>query len=265
MMRDAGVDVNGIMLYEADEPMFRGLVSHWSKYTRRDQLNLVVGNQVDWYLHQKTLDPSGPESYIDRILRGAANFHTDGKPVRGVFIHDIHRLLVVNGKRKGPYGTFEWMLAAGHAVTETRRLNGALPFDATLELPASTVPGKEMTAVVSLRGEIPEGPVTLRFFGAPDLAGVPEGDVVLSREKPSVAFTIRWTPVAPLSEQRGNRTFLAFRAAGKGCPENRPVIQTRYVQGMKPASPVIEDATPVQGPASPQPAEEAEEQPEPAP
>lgn len=229
MMRDAGLDMDAIMLYEADEPMFRGLVSHWGKYTRRDQLNLIVGNQVDWYLHQKTLNPSGPESYIDRILRAARGFHTDRLPVRGVFIHDIHRLLI-NGVRKGPYKTMEWMMAAGHAITEVRRLNGALPYDVEIEAPDTASPGAEWTARLRLVGGAPGKPVTLKLYSAPDVA-LSKEDVTLTAEAPEAAVTARWRPDGA-SAARGNRSFVAFRAA-REVPGEKPVIRTRYVQGVR--------------------------------
>jgi hypothetical protein len=236
MMRDAGVDMDAIMLYEADEPMFRGLVSHWGAYTRRDQLNLIVGDTIDWPLHQKTLNPSGPESFINRSLRAVRGFHTDGKPVRGIFFHDIGRALA---GRKGPYKTMEWMLAAGHAVTELRRLNNALPYDVTIQVSSSTAPGEVLAATVSFRGAPPAEPVSLRLFAAPDVE-VSTAEVVLSSATPSAVFKARWVPNAQ-SAERGNRSFLAFRAERGGKTEH-PLIQTVYFQGRVPAAPPAAEA-----------------------
>jgi hypothetical protein len=178
------------------------------------------------------LNPSGPESYADRILRAVRSFHTDRKPVRGIFIHDLHRMLT-NGKRMGPYKTMEWMMAAGYAITEVRRMNGVLPFDVALEAPETARPAEVMIATVTFRGTLPAGPVNVRLFAAPDLE-VSSSTFVLTRKTPSFAVKVRWTPL-PISRVRGNRTFLAFRAEESGNPEKHPVIQTSYIQGEKPS------------------------------
>lgn len=249
MMRDAGVDLDGIMLYEADEKMFRGLVSHWNHYTRRDQLNLMVGNQLDWYLHQKTLNPSGPESYVDRILRAARNFHTDGKPVRGLFIHDIHRLLVVNGKRKGPYSTEEWALAAGHAITEVRRMNGASKYAVELDAPANAVPGEVLTATITYRAEGSTAPVRVILYSAADLP-LSAREIVLTAEEPRAVVQATWNPL-PASSKRGNRTFMALRAERADPAGEKPFIQTRYIQGSgsAPAAPETSSEVPAESEA----------------
>ena len=228
MMRDAGVDLDAVMLYEADEMMFRGLVSHWGSYARRDQFDVIVGDQTDWVLHQKTLIPSGPESYADRLLRAARGFSTDRKPVRGFFIHDLHRMLT-NGKRMGPYKTMEWMTAAGYAISELRRMHGVLPYDVSLAVSTSTAPGEVLTATVAFRGAAPGGDVTVRFFGAPDLE-VSAQELTLSTRTPSATVRARWTPT-PISARRGNRTFLALRASRSDRPEESPVFQETYIQG----------------------------------
>gem|GEM_PF-579212 len=239
MMRDAGIDLDAVMLYEADEMMFRGLVSHWGSYARRDQFDVIVGDQTDWVLHQKTLIPSGPESYVDRLLRAARGFSTDRKPARGFFIHDIHRMLT-NGKRMGPYKTMEWMTAAGYAISELRRMHGILPYDVSLAVSTSTAPGEVLTATVAFRGAAPAGNVTVRFFGAPDLE-VSTQEATLSARTPSAAVRVRWTPI-PISARRANRTFLALRASRPDKPEESPVFQETYIQGrVRSAAPAKEE------------------------
>jgi hypothetical protein len=243
MMRDAGLDMDGIMLYEADEKMFAGLVGQWGAYARRDQLDLIVGDTIDWPLHQKTLNPSGPESLIDRTLRAVRGFHTDRKPVRGVFFHDIGRAL---RGRKGPYKTMEWMLAVGHAITEVRRLNGALSYDVAVQASTAAAPGEVFSATASFHGAPPAEPVALRLFAAPDVE-VSTSEVTLSADHPSAVFKVRWAPGAE-SAERGNRSFVAFRAAREGVREH-PVIQMAYFQGKVPAP---RPAGPEDAPAPPE-------------
>ena len=130
-------------------------------------------------------------------------------------------------------------MAAGYAIAEVRRLNGVLPFDVALEAPETARPGEVMIATVTFRGAPPAGPVNVRLFAAPDLE-VSSPTFVLTRKTPSVAVNVRWTPL-PISRVRGNRTFLAFRAALAGeseenvGPNKYPVIQTAYIQGEKPS------------------------------
>jgi hypothetical protein len=228
MMRDAGLDVDAIMLYEADEPMFRGLLTQWHAYSRRDQVNLMVGNQLDWYLHQKTLNPSGPEAYADRILRAVRGFHADNKPVRGVFIHDIHRLLT-NGHRKGPYKTLEWALAAGHAITQTRVLNNALPYTLALQASTSTVADVPMEVTVGFGPKTSDAPVSLEVFAAPDVE-ITAQRIVLDAGAPTAVFLARWKPNA-VSAVRGNRSFVAIRAVRPEKKGEKAQIYVTYFDG----------------------------------
>lgn len=233
MMRDAGIDMDAIMLYEADEKMFQGLVGQWGAYARRDQLDLIVGDTIDWPLHQKTLNPSGPESLIDRTLRAVKGFHTDGKPVRGAFFHDVARAI---WGRKGPYKAVEWMLAAGHAITEIRRLNGVLPYDLAIDVSTSAAPGEGLPVTISFKpAAASTEPVTARLFAGPDVESS-AAEITLGPDVSSATFKVRWTP-DEASASRGDRTFVAVRAVRPGRPAEHPVVRMVYIQGVRPAVP----------------------------
>ena len=144
MMRDAGVDMNAIMLYEADSAQYRGLVHQWNQYTRDAAFNLVVGNTFDWRLHQKTLNPAGPEAMVIRTLLAVEKFQ-EGKPVRGIFMHDLARALRGN---LGPYPPREWFLAAGSAITRVREIHGVTPYRLVLSVPEDCSPNAPFTGKI---------------------------------------------------------------------------------------------------------------------
>ncbi len=146
MMRDAGIDWDSIMLYEADSKQFNGFIKQWSNYTTRKQINLLVGDVVDWPLHQKTLNPAGPEDFIQRNLKAVEGFHKDG-PVRGLFVHDYNR---ARRGRLGPYSTQEWLLAGGASLTSLRALHHRLPYVVSISAPQTIVPGSETTVTVNV-------------------------------------------------------------------------------------------------------------------
>jgi hypothetical protein len=115
MFRDAGADLDAVMLYECDKSQFDDLIKDWGGYLRADQVNLLAGDCVDWFLHQR--DPSGPQEFKRRILLGYHHLNRNG-PAKGVFIHDLHRAL---RGRTGPWGTKGWMGAAAEVIDEIKR------------------------------------------------------------------------------------------------------------------------------------------------
>ncbi|MFH1282312.1 MAG: hypothetical protein ABII27_01450 [bacterium] len=130
MMADAGVDYDGVMLYEADREQFDELINKWNSYLKSNQANIVVGNVIDWVLHQKTYVPSGPDEYVNRTLSAIRNIYADA-PCRSVFVHDLSRAL---WGRKGTYSTVEWMLASGKIITSLKQIYGLLDLDCILKL-----------------------------------------------------------------------------------------------------------------------------------
>lgn len=110
MMNDAGVDLDALMLYEADKPQFDVLINGWHKYVRRGDAQLLVGDVIDWPLHQK--DPAGPAEFYRREKRAIDDIYGDG-PAAGIFIHDLERAL--HG-RTGPWGARGWLDEARRAT-----------------------------------------------------------------------------------------------------------------------------------------------------
>lgn len=236
MMRDAGIDMNGIMLYEADGPQYRGLVRQWNDYTRNAPFNLVVGNTFDWRLHQKTLNPAGPEDMVNRILLAVERFQTD-KPVRGIFLHDLPRALRGN---IGPYPPKEWFLAGGSAITRVREIHGKVPYRMEVQVPDALPAGVNRSGTVTLSSGAGEDPVTVEIYSSTDLT-VSTTRLTLSLKNPSAAFTVRWTP-NDRSSLRGDRAFLALRSTRGESVRERAQIHVRYLQGQRgnasPAAPV---------------------------
>jgi len=110
MMNDAGVDVDALMLYEATKEQYDALVGDWHRYVHRGDVQLVVGDVIDWPLHQR--DPAGPGEFYRRETKAVDEIYADG-PAAGVFFHDAARAL---WGRVGPWGTRGWMDAAKRAT-----------------------------------------------------------------------------------------------------------------------------------------------------
>ncbi|MDO8734330.1 MAG: hypothetical protein Q7K21_04135 [Elusimicrobiota bacterium] len=147
MFSDAGMDIDALMLYEANRQQFDMLLDDWHNYIKKGQANLVLGNVVDWPLHQKILNPPGPEEFYNRLIDATKKIYNDGT-ADAIFIHDLARALW--GRIK-PYSSKEWMLAAGAAITEMRRLNGLLLMTAEIDLPSKLKLKEEFSIPVVIK------------------------------------------------------------------------------------------------------------------
>ncbi len=110
MFNDAGVDINALMLYEATEEQYGLILRDWRRYIRRADAQLIVGNVVDWPLHQRS--PEGPGAFYRRTAQALDGIYADG-PARGLFVHDLARAL---GGRLGPWSTRQWLDEARRAI-----------------------------------------------------------------------------------------------------------------------------------------------------
>lgn len=137
MMNDAGVDADALMLYEADAEQFEQMMREWGRYVGRRDAQLVVGDVVDWPLHQRS--PRGPGEFGYRMRRAMEGVYGDG-PAAGIFVHDLARAL---GGRLGPYSTMDWMLEARAAARRFREL----PDDAPPAAAAARRPRRRKTPV----------------------------------------------------------------------------------------------------------------------
>lgn len=230
MMRDAGVDMNGIMLYEADSQQYRGLLQQWNAYTGDSKFNLVVGDTFDWNLHQNTLNPAGPEDMVRRTMAAVEQFQ-EGQPVRGIFTHDLARALRGN---LGPYPPLEWFLAAGSAMTRLREIHHRTPFRLSLRIPKDVTPGESLHGTVTLDSKTVDPPVTVELYSSSDMDLSPSV-IHLTPEVSSGSFVARWKP-NNRSPLRGNRAFVAARSFQSGRSKERCLIHMTYVQG-RPSDP----------------------------
>jgi hypothetical protein len=232
MMRDAGIDMNGIMLYEADRAQYRGLVRQWNGYTGNADFNLVVGNTFDWPLHQKSQNPAAPEEMFNRTLLAVEEFQK-GKPVRGVFFHDLARGL---RGRLGPYPPKEWFLAGGAAMTRVREIHGKTSYRFRLDAPDASKPRASLTARFFVEGA--EGPVAVELFASSDLE-LSTRKIVLSPAEDSAEVSLRWVP-NDKSVLRGGRSFFAARSQRTDRPSERCQVHIRYIQGVVPENKLAE-------------------------
>ncbi|MDD2772498.1 MAG: hypothetical protein PHP45_02265 [Elusimicrobiales bacterium] len=115
MMNDAGADADAVMLYEANAGQYAEMMKDWHSYAHRADAQLVAGNAVDWPLHQG----GGAAEYKRRFAWAERQLYADG-PVRGIFIHDLTRLL--HG-RLGPLGTQQWAAATKEVIADFRALS----------------------------------------------------------------------------------------------------------------------------------------------
>ena len=119
MMNDAGVDADALMLYEADGPQFESILKAFDGYARPSDVQLVVGDVVDWPLHQRS--PLGPGEMRRRLDAAIDRIYGGGGPPAGLFVHDAGRAL---WGRLGPATTRQWMDAARASIRRLRERSG---------------------------------------------------------------------------------------------------------------------------------------------
>jgi len=108
MLRDAGIDVDAVMLYEADQPQYATMMKDWSAYLDKGDLQLLVGDIVDSPLHQG----GGSPEYKKRLKWAYSDIY-GGAPADGIFIHDLVRIL---WGRLSPENTASWTRAVKESV-----------------------------------------------------------------------------------------------------------------------------------------------------
>lgn len=128
MLTDAGVSVNAVMLYEITKPLFPFMMKAWRGYLKPGQSPLIAGNTVDWNLHDKSVEPPGPEEFYNRLMEGMTTLN-GGKAVHGVFFHDFDRLIY---GRKGPFTATEWAVAGADAFSRMQEMWNEVPYSAKI-------------------------------------------------------------------------------------------------------------------------------------
>jgi hypothetical protein len=137
MMNDAGASFCAVMLYESTAQVEKAMIGQWSNYLTGGDVNLVVGEAVDWELMGKSKEPEAPQEFTIRLGGGIRGLGRD-EPARGLFWHDLTR---THWGSPGPYSRMEWVNAGAAAFTRLRTARGELPFRTRV------VPGRSRSVV----------------------------------------------------------------------------------------------------------------------
>ncbi len=153
MFADAGMDYCGAMLYQAESRRhFEFAVKHWQGYAQPGELNLLVGDQVDddWHQERPGVRMRQPRTSVEefyRRLRVGTTMMMRGEKARGIFVHDVGR--IISGKT-GPYGGREWALAGAAAASELRNNWGLYPIALKVKAPRQAALGQRFTISVAV-------------------------------------------------------------------------------------------------------------------
>ncbi len=128
MFNDAGVTACAVMLYESNAEHCRQMNKSWPNYIRKGQVNLLIGESIDWDLLQKSLDPPGPAEFYRRMEEAMDSFYL-GDPLEGVFSHDLSRACFGNC---GPYPRIEWAIAGASIFSKVKYSWGRIPLKAEI-------------------------------------------------------------------------------------------------------------------------------------
>lgn len=129
MFFDAGIDYDAVMIYEANRPQHVGMLQSWPQYLN-GEYNVLVGNMVDNRLQDGSLRPE--IEYMRRIYETEAKFNS-GSRIRGVFFHDISRMIWSKYRGSGN-GIREWANINASIVSRIEEKYSENPFTVTIEL-----------------------------------------------------------------------------------------------------------------------------------
>lgn len=160
MFTDAGAGLLAPMLYQVDSRgIFDTMVRDWNGYLAAGQANICAGDQVDFYWHQRMLQPrAAPEELYDRLItaHGAkGKGYEQGGYTMGAFWHDISRAMTPDND--GPYPGTEWALAGGSAFSVVRMTWRVYPLVAKLEMPASAPLNTTVEGQLTLQNVVRKG------------------------------------------------------------------------------------------------------------
>ncbi len=251
MFTDAGITMLAPMLYQVpDRGHFDVLTKNWQNYIDEDQINLVPGDQVDFYWHQSMKDPPAPAEMYDRMLTAHRKF-VEGGHTQGAFWHDINR--AANPSNLGPYNGREWALAGAAAFSTIRDTWGVYPLRAELVAPDRAGIASQFPVKVKLTN-LTNQPVTgvrVSLCDTPHMVDVgldepPEGELfgepytsvgtVPAGKSVEVPVTVRITTA---DAARLNETMLALRVTwAEGDFEEpvrnelpRTIVVMKYIEG----------------------------------
>ncbi len=139
MMLDAGVAFNAPMFYSIAKPDFPHMLTDWRVYLRHADCSIVVGEPVDWNLLGQDLELPAPQEHFDRQLETLQALRPLAKSF-GLFWHDLSR---AHYGFRGPYGTWEWVLAGAASFSENKRAAGRISCDLQILAPPELVVNQE--------------------------------------------------------------------------------------------------------------------------
>lgn len=207
MLQDAGISFDCVMLYECPKNIFPYMIASWREYLRGKKINIFPGNMIDWFWHQNTLIPAGPEEFYLRLKEGIHNIRQE-HPAEGIFIHDLGRLL---WGRTGPYPKIEWAIASGCAITELKETWKVIPFKTEIFLPDKVAVRKKFSIRLEIKNQKKYILENLKIKSLPT-----EGVVYYPDEKivsiPPLQknITVIEAELKKYAKIRGNRFMIAF-------------------------------------------------------
>ncbi|MGI5818899.1 MAG: hypothetical protein ACOX9R_12475 [Armatimonadota bacterium] len=251
MFTDAGITMLAPMLYQVpNRGHFDTLTRSWHNYINEGQINLVPGDQVDFYWHQSLKDPPAPEELYDRTVVAHREFINGGHS-QGAFWHDINR--AASPSNLGPYSGREWALAGAAAFSAVRDTWKVYPLRAELDAPDSAGIASQFGVKVKLTN-LTNQPVTdvrISLCDTPHMVGVglteaPEGELFgepyaeVAQIPPGATVEMPITVrIAQANAERLNKTMLALRVTWAGGEFDEPVrnelprtiVLMKYVTG----------------------------------
>ncbi len=213
MFTDAGADALAVMLYQCESvEHFELMTRQWHEYVRAGQTNLLPGDQVDFYWHQKMTRPrAAPEELFRRIVVANMKFQSGGVTT-GAFWHDLSRAIVRGSL--GPYPGREWALAGAAAFSVVRRKWQVYPVAGQVLADDAVPVGAPFTVHVALRNlvEAPVNDVEVSLEKTAQVESLErEGAKYIDLPAGSQA-QVRWRlRITAADPRRGNRFMLAFR------------------------------------------------------
>jgi hypothetical protein len=207
MMQDAKIFMDNIMLYECTKKLFPYMINSWREYLKLRKINICPGNMVDWFWHQKTLIPAGPEEFYFRLKEGTHNIR-ENRPAEGIFFHDLGRLL---WGRKGPYSSKEWAIAGACAFSDLKETWKVLPFETKIFLPDSVSLKRKFIVKLEIKNLKRKKLEKLKIKPVET-----EGILYLTKEKileipPSESKEIKFeAAISKYAKNRANRFMVAF-------------------------------------------------------
>jgi len=234
MMLDAGVTWDAVMLYESDAEECSQMNEDWADYLAPGQVPLVLGEEVDWELLQRSLDPPAPEECYRRLM-AAADVLAGGVPVAGLFWHDLGRVL---WGQLGPFPPREWAIAGAAAFTRFRSRVGRIPL--TFSVRADSLTARRDTFRVQLEiGNNSDGTIAgleLRWLKTERLRPLFPARILLGSLAAGKSLAIRCRfATADDSLVKGPPPMAAFELVWDGAGDRRAVAFD-YPAGVLPGS-----------------------------